>query len=172
SPNMPTLETAAVYPGMVLLEGTTLSEGRGTTRPFEIFGAPWLDPYAYAEALEAEGLAGCRFRPMYFTPTFQKHAGHLCGGVQVHVEDRRALDAFRLGVAAIACAHRLAPTEKMWRDPPYEYVADKPPIDILFGSDALRSAIASGQSVAAIAAGWSEDVATFEKARRPTLLYP
>lgn len=172
SPNMPTLETAAVYPGMVLLEGTTLSEGRGTTRPFEIFGAPWLDAYAYAEALTAEDFPECRFRPLYFTPTFQKHAGALCGGVQAHVTDRESLNAFRLGVAAISVAHRLTPDERIWRDPPYEYVADKPPIDILYGSDALRTAIGAGASVAEIAATWALDVAAFEAERRDFLLYP
>lgn len=172
SPNMPTPDTAAVYPGMVMLEGTLLSEGRGTTRPFEIFGAPRLDAYAYAEALASERLPGCAFRPLYFTPTFQKHAGALCGGVQAHVSDRRALPAFRLGVAAMRAARLLAPEEKLWRDPPYEYEAEKLPIDILAGGETLRRMVDAGAPIAEIEATWAPGLDRFRKDREPYLLYP
>src|SRR5205814_11941 len=114
SPNMPTLDTALVYPGMCLLEGTNLSEGRGTTRPFELFGAPWLDGQKLADALEAEQLPGVRFRPCAFNPTWDKHRGKRCQGAQIHITDRRALEAVRLGVACIVHARAQDPAKFAW----------------------------------------------------------
>src|SRR6266436_8006729 len=121
SPNMPTPDTARVYPGGCLVEGTNLSEGRGTTRPFEWIGAPYLDGHRYAAALDAMSLPGVRFRPARFIPTFHKWAGEVCGGVQIHVTDRRRFRPFRTGIAAIAVARRLAPAEFRWKEPPYEF---------------------------------------------------
>src|SRR5688500_9261078 len=122
SPNMPTPETALVYPGMCLVEGTELSEGRGTTRPFELAGAPHIDGDALAAALAGERLPGCRFRPVTFTPMFQKHANRACGGVQIHVTDRDAFRPYLTGVAWLRAARMIAPDSFQWRTRAYEFV--------------------------------------------------
>ena len=171
SPNLPTLDSALVYPGMVLLEGTALSEGRGTTRPFEFAGAPGIDPEALADALNALGLPGVRFRPAAFEPTFQKHAGRPCGGCQIHVTDRRAFRPVLTGTAVIRACREAAPDAFAWREPPYEYERERMPIDILAGSAALRSALDAGRGAADIAAGWAPALAAFEPIRRRYLLY-
>src|SRR5690606_18726450 len=134
SPNMPTLDTAIVYPGAVLFEGTKLSEGRGTTRPFELIGAPWIDGERLAEAMNARGLEGVHFRPVSLEPTFQKHAKQTCGGVQLPVLDRDAFRPVRAAVELIDEFHRQDPSRFEWREPPYEYEHEKMPIDILYGS--------------------------------------
>ena len=134
SPNMPTLDTALVYPGMCLLEATNLSEGRGTTRPFEIFGAPFVRPDTLVHVLDEFKLPGVVFRPLSFLPTFQKHANVLCGGAQIHVTDREKFKPFKTGVAVIKAIHNTWPREFAWKQPPYEYEEVKLPIDILAGS--------------------------------------
>ena len=144
SPNLPTLDTLVVYPGMVLLEGTNLSEGRGTTRPFELFGAPWLDGARLAARLNEIGLPGVRFRPAGFEPTFQKHANTACGGCQIHVIDRRAFRPIRTALAILDACHEAAPSDFAWRQPPYEYEAARMPIDLLWGSDSLRRCVDAG----------------------------
>lgn len=141
SPNMPTLETAAVYPGMCLLEATNLSEGRGTTRPFETFGAPWLDPVRFAARLNEAALPGVRFRPLLFRPMFQKHAGVVCGGAQIHVTDRGAFRPVLTGLTVLAVARALAPDRFAWRTEVYEFVSDRPAIDLLAGTDRWRHAL-------------------------------
>ena len=171
SPNLPTLDSALVYPGMVLLEGTLLSEGRGTTRPFELAGAPGIDPDRLAGGLNALGLPGVHFRPAAFEPTFQKHARRSCGGCQIHVTDRRAFRPVRTGVALLQACRRAAPERFAWREPPYEYEHERMPIDILAGSDALRRALDADRPAVDIAAGWDADVARFAAARTPFLLY-
>jgi uncharacterized protein YbbC (DUF1343 family) len=171
SPNMPTVDTAFVYPGGCLVEGTNLSEGRGTTRPFELVGAPWLDPWALARALEREGLEGVRFRAVFFTPTFQKHAGERCGGVQVHVTDRRRFRAFLTYLLLLFHARRQDPRRFAWREPPYEYERIKPPVDILCGTDHVRRTIDAGGSPRALAGGFDRQAAAFRRRRRPYLLY-
>jgi len=171
SPNIPTLDTAIVYPGAVLFEGTLLSEGRGTTRPFELIGAPWIDGERFAEALNARRLPGVYFRPAFFEPTFHKHAKVLCGGCQVHVTDREAFEPMRVAVEMLAEFRREAPSEKLWRDPPYEYEHVKPPIDILYGSDRLRTGIDAGEDPASIVKDWRRDEEAFRELRRPFLLY-
>ena len=133
SPNMPTLETATVYPGMCLLEGTNISEGRGTTRPFEIFGAPFIDAEGLCSELNALNLPGVFFRENYFQPTFHKFAGELCGGAQIHVTDRNAFSPFRTGIEVIRCIRKLYPCQFAWKQPPYEYEYEKMPIEILLG---------------------------------------
>jgi uncharacterized protein YbbC (DUF1343 family) len=133
SPNMPTLDTATVYPGMCLLEATNISEGRGTTRPFEIFGAPFIDAEMLCRELDALKLPGVLFRANYFQPTFQKFAGQLCGGAQVHVLDRDAFRPFHTGVEIIRCIRKLYPDSFAWKQPPYEYEFEKLPIEILLG---------------------------------------
>ena len=171
SPNMPTLETAVVYPGTVLFEGTLLSEGRGTTRPFELVGAPWIDAESFAGAMNGAGLEGAYFRPAGFEPTFQKHAKQPCGGCQIHVTDRQTFKPVLAGVALIDMFRRFDAKKFAWRQPPYEYEHDKMPIDILAGSDLLRKQIEAGAPLGEIAASWADDEAAFRRTREPYLLY-
>jgi uncharacterized protein YbbC (DUF1343 family) len=172
SPNMPTLDTAIVYPGTVLFEGTMLSEGRGTTRPFELVGAPWIDAERFAAEMNDRGLPGAHFRPAAFEPTFQKHAKQPCGGCQIHVTERDAFEPVKTGVALIDQFRRSDPARFAWRQPPYEYEHDKMPIDILAGCDVLRTQIETAVPVDEIAAGWREDEEAFRRLRAPYLLYP
>ncbi len=171
SPNMPTLDTALVYPGTVLLEGTAASEGRGTTRPFEIVGAPWVPAEAFAARLNGHALPGVRFRPVVFEPTFQKHHRVTCGGCQIHVTDRRAFAPVVTGVAVIEELRRADATAFAWRPPPYEYEERLMPIDILAGSSTLRERIEAGATAETIAAGWRDDEQVFRATRAPFLLY-
>jgi len=171
SPNMPTPDTAWVYPGGCLVEGTNLSEGRGTTRPFELVGAPWLDPWKLARALASEKLPGVAFRPVFFTPTFQKHAGRLCGGVQVHVTDRRRFSAWLTYLLLVVHARAQDERRFLWRDPPYEYEHIKRPIDILCGTDRTRLAIESGTPLRRVAPAWQDELKRFRRRRQEFLLY-
>jgi uncharacterized protein YbbC (DUF1343 family) len=171
SPNIPTVDTAFVYPGGCLVEGTNLSEGRGTTRPFELVGAPWLDGQALARALEAERLPGVGFRAAAFTPTFQKHAGVLCHGVQVHVTDRERFPAFLTYLLLIHHARRQDQKRFAWRDPPYEYEHVRLPFDILCGTDQVRRQIEQGLSPKRLVPGFRKDQAAFRRRRLKYLLY-
>jgi uncharacterized protein YbbC (DUF1343 family) len=171
SPNMPTPDTARVYPGGCLVEGTNLSEGRGTTRPFEWVGAPWLDAAAYAGALARARLPGVVFRPATFRPTFHKYAGRLCGGVQLHVTDRARFRPFVTGLALIAVARRLAPGHFRWRRPPYEFERRRLPIDILLGTDTIRRALSRGTTLQALERSWRADLATWRRRRASSLVY-
>jgi uncharacterized protein YbbC (DUF1343 family) len=171
SPNIPTVDTAFVYPGGCLVEGTNLSEGRGTTRPFELVGAPWLDAHALERALDAERLPGAGFRATAFTPTFQKHQGALCHGVQLHVTDRERFPAFLAYLLLIHHARRQDEERFAWRAPPYEYERVKLPIDILGGSDRIRRSLEQGVSPKRLAAGFRKDSAAFRRRRRKYLLY-
>jgi uncharacterized protein YbbC (DUF1343 family) len=171
SPNMPSPDTAIVYPGMCLLEGTNLSEGRGTTRPFELFGAPWLDGRKLAEQLRAEHQEGAIFRPCSFTPTWDKHAQKRCHGVQIHLDYPRGLDAVRLGVACIVHARAQDPAQFRWRTERYEFVENIPAIDLLTGSAQFRQSVEQGASVAQLCAAWEGERADFLKRRERFLLY-
>jgi uncharacterized protein YbbC (DUF1343 family) len=171
SPNMPTLDTAIVYPGQVLFEGTQLSEGRGTTRPFELVGAPWIDAGRLAEALNGYTLPGVYFRPAYFEPTFHKFARQTCGGCQVHVTDRETFRPVLATAAMLREFHEADPARFAWRNPPYEYEHEKMPIDILSGSSALREQIERGDDPRAIAASWDGEVAAFMAVRKQYLQY-
>jgi uncharacterized protein YbbC (DUF1343 family) len=171
SPNMPTLETAVVYPGTVLFEGTMLSEGRGTTRPFELVGAPWIEAERFAREMNALQLPGAFFRPAVFEPTFQKHAKQSCGGCQIHVTDRAAFKPVLTGAALIQMFRTQDPQKFAWRQPPYEYEHEKLPIDILAGSDELRQQIESGVAPQRIAERWRADEEEFRRLRAPYLLY-
>ena len=172
SPNMPTVDTAVVYPGMVLFEGTLISEGRGTTRPFELVGVPGIDAETFADGFNRLGLPGVHVRPAYFEPTFQKHAGLQCGGGQLHVTDRRLFRAVDTA-AALLCAFRdaLPGRQLPWRPPPYEYEHDKMPIDILAGSPALREAVDAGATAADLRALIPEGLTAFAETRARHLLY-
>jgi uncharacterized protein YbbC (DUF1343 family) len=171
SPNMPTIDTAVVYPGTVLFEGVLLSEGRGTTRPFELVGAPWIDSDAFAAAMNAFELPGVYFRPAVFVPTFQKHSGQTCGGCQIHVLDRQAFRPVLTGAALIHMFRRFDPAQFAWRPPPYEYEHDKLPIDILAGSDVFRRQVEVGAPLRAVVESWREDEQTFARQRQAYLLY-
>jgi uncharacterized protein YbbC (DUF1343 family) len=171
SPNMPTVETAFVYPGQCLLEGTNLSEGRGTTRPFELCGAPWIPPRRLAERLDSEGLPGVAFRPAWFRPTFHKFGGQTCGGVELHVLDRAAFQPVRTGLAVLAALRDLSGDRFAWRREPYEFIADRPAIDLLFGSDRERTALEAGRPARDIAREWEAEEAAFRDRRRAFLLY-
>ena len=171
SPNMPTVDTAYVYPGGCLIEGTNLSEGRGTTRPFHLVGAPWIDPWKLAADLDRAGLEGFAFRPCYFTPTFQKHAGVVCGGVEIHVTDRTRIDAFFAYLVLIEKARAQNKKKFAWRKPPYEYEFIKPPIDILCGTSDVREAIDAGRPVRRLQSDFKAQARAFEVLRRPFLMY-
>lgn len=171
SPNMPTFDTAVVYPGMVLLEGTNVSEGRGTTRPFEIVGAPWIDGHALARRLNETGLEGVHFRPITFQPTFQKHAGRTCGGCQIHVQTPQHFSPMETAAFMLSALRRAAPQEFSWRQPPYEYETVRMPIDILAGSDRLRRHIDNDLDPRYIIEEWVEEVQPFLRVRERYLLY-
>ncbi len=173
SPNMPTPETAAVYPGTVLFEGTNASEGRGTTRPFEIVGGPWVDGEELAGHLARRELPGVVFRPLAFLPTFQKWAGRPCGGVQIHVTDAGAFRPYRTGLALLASLWALYRGAGFaWREPPYEYEAERLPIHLLLGDERLREGLEAGSDPRDLEAGWAAALAGWEAERAPYLLYP
>jgi uncharacterized protein YbbC (DUF1343 family) len=171
SPNMPTLSSATVFPGTVHFEGTQLSEGRGTTRPFELIGAPYIDPDAYAVNLNALGFPGVFFRSCGFQPTFQKHAGVGCGGVQIHVRDRKSFEPVITGVAMVKLAYDMYPDQFRWKDPPYEYVYDQNPFDVISGTNKIREAIEQGSQLREIEASWNVGLAEFRKLREGYLMY-
>jgi len=170
SPNMPTLDTAIVYPGMCLLEGTNLNEGRGTTRPFEIFGAPFIEPDKLVDHLTSFNLPGVIFRPVYFQPTFQKHSGKLCGGAQIHVLNREKFKPFKTGVAVIKAVRNLYPGHFSWKKPPYEYETKKMPIDLLAGTERVRKDIERGERLDRMEERWQEQCGEFNKVHRKKYL--
>ena len=171
SPNMPTTDTALVYPGLCLLEGTNLSEGRGTTRPFEVFGAPWLDPAAFADTLNALALPGVAFLPVQFRPMFDKHAGQTCGGARIHVTERAAFRPFQTGLRIVEAARKAAPLDFRWRTEPYEF-DDRPAIDLLTGSRTFRETIEAGEGLRGEIARHYEGARQFQARREAHLLYP
>ena len=171
SPNMPTLDAATVFPGTVHFEGTQVSEGRGTTRPFELVGAPYVDPAKLGRELNGLGLPGVYFRPNSFQPTFQKHAGRTCGGVQVHVLDRRTFEPVSAGVAAVKVIYELYTDKFKWKEPPYEYVYDKNPFDVIAGTNKLRESFEAGESLETIQHTWAAPLAEFKASREKFLLY-
>ncbi len=172
SPNMPTPLTALVYPGGCLVEATELSEGRGTTRPFQLTGAPHVNPVALADGLNARGLPGITFVPTWFRPQFQKHAKQVCGGVELVVTDPDSFRSYRAGVELLDKVHRLDPDAFEWREKPYEFVSDRPAIDLLTGGPECREAIESGDGLSDWIASWAADEREFREERREILLYP
>jgi uncharacterized protein YbbC (DUF1343 family) len=171
SPNIPTFDTTLVYPGTVLFEGTKISEGRGTTRPFELVGAPWIVGERFAEAMNRRRLPGVFFRPVAFEPTFHKHARERCGGCQIHVRDRRVFRPVMSAIALLETFRTSDPDRVLWRDPPYEYEHERLPIDVLAGSPVLRGQIESGMAAEEIARSWESAVAEFDRVRWTVLLY-
>ena len=171
SPNIPTVDSATVFPGTVHFEGTQLSEGRGTTKPFELIGAPYVEPEAFANALNALNLPGVFFRSCVFRPTFQKHGGVSCGGVQVHVINRQEFQPVITGIAMVKLAFDMYPSEFRWKEPPYEYVFDRNPFDVIAGTTKLREAFERGDTLKSIEAGWQATLAEFREVRDQFLLY-
>jgi uncharacterized protein YbbC (DUF1343 family) len=171
SPNMPTPETSLVYPGQCLLEGTNVSEGRGTCRPFELFGAPWLDGHALAERLDSARLPGVRFRAARFTPTFDKFKGESCGGAMIHVTDGEAFRPLRTSVAIVQACRELSPDRFRWRSDAYEFVRDVPAFDLLCGTDQVRLGIEAGRPLDRLLDGFEAQAAAFESSRRAYQLY-
>jgi uncharacterized protein YbbC (DUF1343 family) len=158
-----------VYPGTCLIEGTNVSEGRGTTRPFELIGAPWVNAYRLAEAMNALKLPGVRFRPVFFTPTFGKYQGESCAGIQLHVYDRLALRPVAVGVHLIQILRQLHPKHFAWQPP--RKPEDRWPIDLLAGSDTLRRQIEANVPADEIMATWEPGLREFAVRRQPYLLY-
>src|ERR1041385_3406009 len=171
SPNIPTVQSATVFPGTVHLEGTQMSEGRGTTRPFELIGAPYIQSDRYADELAKLNLPGAQFRACVFMPPFQKHGGKACGGVQIHVTARGALEPVQTGIAIVKTAYDMYPNDFRWKDPPYEYEYDRNPFDLIAGTSKVREAIERGESLASIGESWVEPLADFDRLRKDFLLY-
>jgi len=172
SPNLPFLDSALVYPGQVLLEGTTLSEGRGTTRPFEIFGAPKLDPWAVAAAVEKQALAGAVLRPLFFEPTFHKFAQKACGGFQLHVVEPGAFRPVRASLALLSAVARAHPGLWSLRPPPYEYEYERRPLDLLLGDPKAVDALVKGAPALELEENWQEGLLSWRQRMEPYLLYP
>jgi uncharacterized protein YbbC (DUF1343 family) len=171
SPNIPAVETAVVYPGCVMIEGTTVSEGRGTTRPFEMIGAPYIEPHELIERLKKEQLPGVIFRPLHFEPTFHKFKGELCGGIQIHVTDRREFKPVITGIAITKAIRHLYPDDFSWKQPPYEYERVKLPFDVINGSASLRGQIEADMPLDEIEESWRESLDDFSERRKSYLLY-
>lgn len=171
SPNIPTVDSTIVFPGTVHFEGTQVSEGRGTTRPFELIGAPYIDPDDYSEALNALELPGVFFRSCVFQPTFQKHGGVSCGGAQIQVLDRDAFEPWSTGIAMTKFAHDMYRDEFKWKVPPYEYVYDKNPFDVISGTAKIREAFEAGTSLEEIVESTKKPLAEFKELREGFLLY-
>jgi len=171
SPNIPTVDTCVVFPATVYIEGTELSEGRGTTKVFEINGAPFIDPYKWAAALREFDFPGVAFRECYFQPTFQKWAKETCGGVQIHVTDRDLFTPVIVGVAMIKTAYDLYPDKFEWKRDAYEYEFGKNPFDVVSGTDKLRKAIEAGEPLKDIESAWMGRLDEFKKIRESFLLY-
>jgi uncharacterized protein YbbC (DUF1343 family) len=172
SPNMPTPDTAIVYPGMVLLEGTNLSEGRGTTRPFELFGAPYLDIASLKQGLSRRDLPGCAFRSHGFIPTFQKWQGAFCHGMQIHVTQPRQYRPVRTAVALLSAVISSCGDSFRFTDPPYEYESEKMPFDILAGSNTLRKSLLGGTPPEQLEEQWHEERTGFDRMMSEIALYP
>jgi uncharacterized protein YbbC (DUF1343 family) len=171
SPNMPALVTAWLFPGSVLVEATELSEGRGTTRPFELVGAPGLPAVEIARRMNARALPGVAYLPVQFRPQFQKHAKQVCSGVEIVVTDRAVFPSYRAGIELLRAIHEVAPQELRWRAAPYEFVADRPAIDLLTGGDDFRRLLEGGGDLDAWIATWRADEDAFLAERVPALLY-
>jgi uncharacterized protein YbbC (DUF1343 family) len=171
SPNMPFWETALVYPGMCLLEGTELSEGRGTTRPFETFGAPWIDGRRLCQELNAKNLPGVFFRPVQFLPTFQKFRDELCEGAFIHVTDKEIFKPVLTALWLLQTISRIYPNQFSWKNPPYEYEYQKIPFDILAGNEWLRQMIEQQASLETIQQRMEKEIEIFNPLRQKYLLY-
>ena len=172
SPNMPSLAAALVYPGAVMLEGTNLSEGRGTTRPFELVGAPFIEPFRLADELQGLKLPGARFVPMFFKPEFSKYSGSVCAGLLVQVLDQKKFRSFQTYYELIRLLAGMHPEKFRWQEPPYEFEYRRPPMDMICGSDTIRKAIEKNIPFSRIEADIEREINAYAEAVRPFLLYP
>jgi uncharacterized protein YbbC (DUF1343 family) len=172
SPNLPTPRSALVYPGQVIWEGTNVSEGRGTTQPFELFGAPFLDPEAIVERLEAVDLTGAFLRPVAFEPTAQKWAGQRCRGFQLHVIDAATYRPYRTSLRLLQIICELYPHAFEWKAPPYEYEYKKRPIDLILGNRALRRGIEKQIPLKTLESQWASPLGEYESRIESVRLYP
>ncbi len=171
SPNMPTVDTTVVFPATVFFEGTEVSEGRGTTRPFETVGAPYINANEYAAALRELNLPGVIFRPVNFLPTFQKFAGKECGGVFLHVLERERFEPVITGIAMIKVLKDLYPNNFRWKQTPYEYEFNRNPFDVIAGTTKIREMIEGKDSIEEIKSSWQSDVEKFRGTREQYLMY-
>lgn len=172
SPNVPSWETSLLYPGMVLLEGTNVSEGRGTTLPFHLFGAPFVNQRELIRFLKDSELEGVVFRPVCFEPVFDKWKGETCYGFQIHITDPKRFRPYRLGLTLIQAFCRIHEDHFRWLPPPYEYEEKKLPIDILLGEESLRKKIEEGRSVRDLEKGWKEELRSYIKKVEDCFIYP
>ncbi|XCN72321.1 MAG: DUF1343 domain-containing protein [Candidatus Electrothrix aestuarii] len=172
SPNMPSPLTALVYPGQVIWEGTNISEGRGTTLPFELLGAPFIDPMQVMERLSSRDLPGCELRPLMFEPTSGKWAGHPCAGFHIHVTQPQAFYSYRLSLAFLQVLFRLYPADFSYKQPPYEYEYDLLPMDLILGDQEVRKAIEQGENIIELERSWQDELEEFNSLRRSVFLYP
>ena len=172
SPNMPTPLTALVYPGQVIWEGTNISEGRGTTLPFELAGAPFIDPLQVVNKLSGLDLPGCVLRPLVFEPTSGKWAGQACSGFHIHVTDTQAFRSYRLSLALYQALFRLYREEFAYKQPPYEYEYDLLPMDLILGDQNLRIALEEGEHIIELEHSWQDELEQFNSLRLSVFLYP
>ncbi|MCD4784575.1 MAG: DUF1343 domain-containing protein [Candidatus Eremiobacteraeota bacterium] len=171
SPNMPTIDTATVYPGGCLLEATNISEGRGTCRPFEIIGAPYIEPYAVVDKMKKWDIEGVILRPVYFEPTFGKHTGKYCGGIQLHITDRNKFRSVKTFAIFISLIKKMYPDQFAWKNPPYEYEYEKMPIDILWGDSSLRESVDNMKNPEELFKKMNISINNFRQTRKDYLLY-
>jgi uncharacterized protein YbbC (DUF1343 family) len=171
SPNMPTPDTALVYPGQVIWEGTNISEGRGTALPFELFGAPYVEPGKILDYLAGTSLPGCVLRPVTFEPTSGKWAGRNCGGFQLHITDPHAFRPYRTSLALLGAMLQLYPRDFAYKEPPYEYEFTRLPMDLILGDQDVRLALEAGAGVDDLERLWQDDLASFAQQRQGVLLY-
>ena len=171
SPNLPTPISALVYPGQVIWEGTNVSEGRGTTQPFELFGAPFIDPYRLLEKIDPTLLAGSVLRPVEFEPTANKWAGQSCKGFQIHVTDPGRYSPYALSLGLYQAIYHLYPDKFAYKQPPYEYEYDRLPMDLILGDQHIRQLIESGTVIADIVSGWRSSISDYQQMTTPLMLY-
>jgi uncharacterized protein YbbC (DUF1343 family) len=171
SPNMPVPETALVYPGQVLWEGTNVSEGRGTCRPFELFGAPFLDPTAIRNRLRPENTEGCHLQAISFRPTFNKWHGELCRGFFIHVTNPLTFRPYQLSLALLSAVLALHGPDFRWKEPPYEYEHSRLPIDLILGDASLRENLEGSVDLNSLQSSWEKELREYLEWREPFLLY-
>jgi uncharacterized protein YbbC (DUF1343 family) len=171
SPNMPSFTAALVYPGQVIWEGTNISEARGTTLPFELFGAPFIEHGAVLDCLRATQLPGCCLRPLRFEPTSGKWMGQVCNGFQLHVTDAEAFRPYRTSLALLQAVRSLYPEQFAYKQPPYEYEFERLPMDLIIGDRAIREALENGVPIMELERGWQAELDQYRERRRAVLLY-
>ena len=172
SPNMPTPLTALVYPGQVIWEGTNVSEGRGTTLPFELVGAPFINHQQALQRLSATELPGCMLRPIAFEPTSGKWAGSACSGFHIHVTDPQIFLSYRISLALMQALFTLYPDHFAYKQPPYEYEYKKLPMDMILGDQEVRTALEDGVNILELERSWQDELTEFDALRRSVFLYP